>query len=138
MTHLCTYHSTGGTKPSSCIKIIHWVILSIIIGATVIDWAFYTDQVVRFKDVWGTRGNSNDYYEMMFRGQVMECVTQIIRWVASAEILAWNIFVVTKSMRFYPKLRVGVCGCLPNLSLTISFTRFRVSSFCLEVCFSLH
>lgn len=119
MTHLCIYHSSDGKKPSSNIKILHWSILGIITGTAVIDWVFYTHKTVILKDIAGMRGVSSNYGELLYRQQRMNSAAQIIRWVASAEILAWNIAVVTKSMRFYPNLRVRACGCLPRPSLTI-------------------
>ncbi|KAJ5179544.1 hypothetical protein N7492_002754 [Penicillium capsulatum] len=107
MTHLCVRHCTGGTNPSSTIKILHWTIVGVIVGTAIISWVFYTHQMVELKDRVGKIGVTSNYGELLHRQQRMDTATQVIRWVASGEILAWNIFLVTKSMRFYPKLRVS-------------------------------
>lgn len=113
ITHLCARYATDGKHPPFTIRTLHWFIFGIIVATAIIDWIFIIPKVnaSRSTNLQGNR--SANYGNVVQRSFQMDSATQIIRWVASGDILAWDIYLVTKAFRTSPGIRVRYAHHFP-------------------------
>ncbi|KGO65589.1 hypothetical protein PITC_019070 [Penicillium italicum] len=81
---------TASGKPHVAVSIIHYILLTIIIALSLVEWGLRVDSYVREVT------SPHDENMQMISRQVISA-SNLVCWVSSMEILAWMIFVVVKA-----------------------------------------
>jgi hypothetical protein len=103
--HVCLEFSSGRSKPPRWIKVFHWVIIGVIVITAIIDWAFFIQQMLAQK-ARSTGHSTGSIVGVANRLFDIELAISIIRWLPSMEILAWTIYLSTKTFKTRSKIRV--------------------------------
>lgn len=104
--HVCIRFLTTRNKLPRWIKTLHWVIVGVLVMTAIIDWAFFIQKMMAQKA--RSTGHSNgSMVSITNRMLDIQLAVSIIRWLPSVEILAWTIYVFTKTIKTRSKIRVG-------------------------------
>lgn len=108
MTHRCVEAATKGRALSRKVRMSHWALVGLVVVTALVDWPFWVTEILREVESDIGEGLALDQAVTRTGYIYADSLSQIVRWLISIEIVAWDIYTVVKAFTHSNKRVSGV------------------------------